>query len=229
VSLTSGSGPLGLQPAGRFDFERPPTVVYVEPLARRVRGRIGGRTVVDSSSALLVHRSGVAPTYALPADHVDVPTAVPEPAAPGHVLVPWDDVEEWFEEDQQVFLHAINPYHRVECLPTSRQVRVSIGGVVLVDTTAALAVYETALPPRWYVAPDDVRMDVLERSDTTSFCPYKGTATYWSARIDGVLTPDVAWSYDDPLRESERIARHLAFYDERVAVEVGSGPPPTRF
>lgn len=223
MSLTSGTGPFGLHPAGTFNFQRPATVVYVEPCARRIRGRIGGRTVVDSYRTLLVHRSGQAPSYAFPAEDVDPEIAVPEPAAPGHVAVPWDDVEAWFEEDEQVFLHASNPYHRVDCLASSRQVRISLGDVVLASTASPVAVFETALPTRWYFAKADVQMDLLEPSATTSYCPYKGTASYWSARIDGGLTSDIAWSYEQPKRESERIAGLLAFYGDRVQIVVEDG------
>ena len=223
MSLTSGSGPLSRHPAGRFDFERPPTVVYVEPFPRRVRGRIGGRVVIDSLRAVLVHRSGLAPTYAFPPGDVQCP-AEDEPAAPGHVAVGWDAVDEWFEEEEQVFLHASNPYHRVDCLSSSRWVDVRLGEVVLAATAMPLAVFETALPVRWYLAPADVRMDLLERSDTSTYCPYKGTATYWSARIDGEVTPDVAWSYEDPRPEAMRISRRLAFYEDRVSITVDGQP-----
>jgi uncharacterized protein (DUF427 family) len=190
--------------------------VYVEPLPRRVRAVVDGRTVVDSEEVLLVHRGGGPPVYAFPEGHVTGLASTQEPAAPGHVTVAWEAADAWFEEDEETFLHARNPYHRVECLRTSRHLRVAVGGVVLVDTTSTTGVYETALPPRLYVARELVRTDVLVRSATTSFCPYKGTASYWSAVVDGMTVADVAWSYDDPLPESEAIRGMLSFYDDRV-------------
>ena len=74
--------------------------------------------------------------------------------------------------------------------------------MTLVDTTETLAVYETALEPRLYVDPRLVRMDVLALSATQTYCPYKGTASYWTARVGDAVLEDVAWSYEDPLPES---------------------------
>ncbi len=78
--------------------------------------------------------------------------------------------------------------------------------------------FETALEPRLYVHPDQVRTDLLEQSDTQTYCPYKGTASYWSARIGDALVRDVAWSYEDPLPESAPLGRFLSFDETRVSV-----------
>jgi uncharacterized protein (DUF427 family) len=218
VSLTSGRGPLSKNPAGRFVPPIAPGSVYVEPFRRRVRGITGGRTVVDSERVLLVHRAGAPPAYAFPvADAADVPTEA-EPAAPGHVQVAWGAVEEWFEEEEPVRLHARNPYHRVDCLKTSRRLRVEVGGGVLVDTTDTVAVYETALEPRLYVRPEHVRTGSLAKSPTTTFCPYKGVATYWTAELDGSTVEDVGWSYEEPFPEAEKVHGLLSFDGERVTV-----------
>lgn len=218
VSLTSGRGPLSANPAGRFVPPIPEGVVYVEPFRRRVRGVVGGRTVVDSEGVLLVHRTGEAPAYAFPVDDVTGVRGTPEPATPGHVRVDWEDVEVWYEEEEQVRLHARNPYHRVDCLKSSRRLRVEAAGTVLVDTSDTIAVYETALEPRLYVHPDHVRTDLLVRSATTTHCPYKGDATYWSIEAGDTRLDDVAWSYDDPLPESWMLRGYLSFYESRVSV-----------
>ena len=126
-------------------------------------------TVVDSERVVLVHRPGRPPTYAFPPGDVagDVAgeaagaLAEPDPDAPGYVRVPWDALDAWFEEDERVSGHPRNPYHRIECVRTSRRLRVEVAGVVLVDTTTTMGVYETALEPRLYVARDEVRMDLL--------------------------------------------------------------------
>ena len=76
--------------------------------------------------------------------------------------------------------------------------------------------FETGLPPRWYIPKVDVRLDLLEPTTTTSMCPYKGTAEYWTAELDGRRVEDVAWSYRTPLPESERIAGLVCFYAERT-------------
>jgi uncharacterized protein (DUF427 family) len=218
MSLTSGRGPLSHQPRGWFDPPLPPGTVFVEPTQRRIRGVVAGRTVVESQRALLVHRAGKAPTYAFPAADVGDVDSQPEPAADGHVAVAWNAVDAWFEEEEPTLLHASNPYHRVQHLRTRRRLRVEVAGVVLVDTNDTLGVYETALAPKLYVRPDQVRTDLLEPSTTTTYCPYKGVATYWSARIDGLLDEDVGWSYEDPLPESLRLKGLLSFEPTRATV-----------
>lgn len=217
--MTVGRGPFGHEPAGTWDFEPPKVVTYVEPFPRRVRGVRGGETVVDSDAVQLVHRSRHLPHWAFPAADVSI-DARPSEAVPGHVEVDWDAVDEWYEEDEPVPVHVRDPYHRVDCCSTSRRIRITLADVVLADTTAALALYETGLPVRWYLPPEAVRMDLLERSATSSGCPYKGTASYWSAHVQDRVVEDVAWGYLDPLRESERVRGHLCFYDDKVTIEV---------
>ena len=218
MSLTTGRGPLSTRPAGRFTAPVPAGVSYVEPFRRRVRATRDGRTVVDSERVLLVHRPGRPPTYAFPAGDAAAAPARAEQDLPGYVAVDWDAVDAWFEEDEQVFGHPRNPYHRVDCLRSARHLRVEAAGVVLVDTTDTLAVYETALEPRLYVDRAHVRTDLLARSDTTSYCPYKGTASYWSAHVGDEVLEDVAWSYDDPLPESLPLRQLLSFDDSRVSL-----------
>jgi uncharacterized protein (DUF427 family) len=177
-----------------------------------------GRTVVDSERVLLVHQPGRAPAYAFPEGDVDGLQAEAVPDAPGYVRVAWDAADAWFEEEEQVFGHARNPYHRVDCLRSSRRLVVEAGGVTLVDTATTLAVYETALEPRLYVDPERVRTDLLEESTTHTYCPYKGTASYWHARIGDEVRTDVAWSYEDPLPESLPLAHFFSFDEHRVTV-----------
>jgi uncharacterized protein (DUF427 family) len=219
VSLTTGRGPLGPNPAGRFSIPVPTGVVYVEPFARRVRGVLRGLVVVDSERAVLVHRPGHPPAYAFPSDDVEVEAAVADPDAPGCVRVPWDAVDEWFEEEERVSGHPRNPYHRVDCVRTARHLRVEVAGLVLVDTTDTMGVYEAALAPKLYVRKDLVRPDVLVPSATTTYCPYKGTASYWSAVVDGATVDDVAWTYEDPLPECEPIRGLVSFEVDRVSVQ----------
>ncbi len=219
MSLSTGRGPLSGRPAGRFTAPMPEQVAYIEPFRRRVRATKDGRTMIDSERVLLVHRPGRPPAYAIPERDVHGLAARPEADAPGYVTVEWDAADAWFEEDEEVFGHTRNPYHRVDCLRSGRRLRVVAGGLTLVDTTKTLAVFETALEPRLYVHPDQVRTDVLERSDTQTYCPYKGTATYWSARIGDALVRDVAWSYEDPLPESAPLGHFLSFDETRVTLQ----------
>ena len=218
MSLTTGKGPLSARPAGRFTAPMPDSVAYIEPFRRRVRATKDGRTVIDSERVLLVHRRGRPPTYAFPLGDVEGPPTEPEPDATGYVTVPWDAVDSWFEEDEQVFGHPRNPYHRVDCLRSKRQLRVEAGASTLVDTDETMAVYETALEPRLYVDPRFVRMDLLTMSASHTYCPYKGTASYWTARVGGEALEDIAWSYEDPLPESAPLRHLLSFDETRVVV-----------
>jgi uncharacterized protein (DUF427 family) len=140
-----------------------------------------------------------------------------------HVRLDWDSMTAWFEEDEEVFVHPRNPTTRVDVLPSSRHVRVLLGDTVLADTTRAHVLFETGLPPRWYIPKVDVRMDLLAPSPTVTHCPYKGSAEHLAATIDGA-TVDVAWVYPSPLPESQRILGLVAFYDHRVTVLVDGEP-----
>jgi uncharacterized protein (DUF427 family) len=218
MSLTTGKGPLSAQPAGRFTAPMPEHVTYIEPFRRRVRAVRAGATLIDSERVLLVHRPGQPPAYAFPAGDVDGLSAEPETDAPGYVTVEWGAVDSWFEEDEEVFGHPRNPYHRVDCLRSRRRLRVEAAGLLLVDSAETMAVYETALEPRLYIDPRYVRSDVLAQSATHTYCPYKGVATYWSARIGDTVLEDIAWSYEDPLPESAPLRHLLSFDDGRVTV-----------
>lgn len=219
MSLTMGRGPFSADPAGHFHPQITTQVVYVEPFLRRVRARMGERTVIDSERVLLVHRVGEPPRYAFPEADVDPGVArTPEPAAAGYVRVAWNAVTSWYEEDEQIIGHARNPYHRIDCVRSQRQLRVEVQGAVIVDTSDVVCLFETSSAPRLYVHKEHVRMDRLVASPSTSHCPYKGYASYWSAQIDGVTVPDIAWSYEDPTPESSKIAGLLSFYPERAKV-----------
>jgi uncharacterized protein (DUF427 family) len=146
------------------------------------------------------------------------------------VRLEWNAMDTWFEEDEEVFTHPRSPYARIDILPTSREVVVRRAGVELARSTRAQALFETGLPTRWYVPRVDVRMDLLAPSDTVTRCPYKGTASHFHGRIGDAVVDDLAWSYPTPLPESQRIAGLVAFYDDRVSVEVdgvvqGAGEP----
>ena len=103
----------------------PPTSVYIEPHPRRVQAFRNGRKVIDTERALMVHRRGFPLSYAFPADAVGGLTAEPVPEAPGYVHVPWDAVDTWLEEGRKLVHYPPNPYHRVDCRPTKRRLRVS--------------------------------------------------------------------------------------------------------
>ena len=217
MSLTTGRGPLSAKPAGRFTAPMPEKVSYIEPFRRRVTATKDGRTVVETERALLTHRSGQPPSLAYPVEDVDGVPAQESAELPGFVTVPWDAVDAWFEEDEQMFGHVRNPYHRVDSVRSHRVLHVEAAGTTLVDTTETMVVYETALEPRLYVDRRHVRV-ALTRSQTHTYCPYKGIATYWNAVANGVVLADVAWSYEDALPESAPLQHLVSFDDQRVAV-----------
>lgn len=216
MSLVAGRGPLSSEPAGRFAPAIPDGVVYVEPHPRRVQAVKDGRLVIDTERALMVHRRGRPLGYVFTPDDVGELPSEPEPEAPGFVHVPWDAVDTWFEEGRKLVHYPPNPYHRVDCRPTQRRLRVRVDGTTLVDTDDTLILFETALEPRLYVDPAHVRTDLLRRSETSSYCNYKGFATYWSFFSGDGVVEDVAWCYPDPPPESLPIKGFLSFDDTRV-------------
>jgi uncharacterized protein (DUF427 family) len=218
LSLVAGRGPLSKDTAGWFSPPLPDDVVFVEPHPRRVQAFRDGRTVIDTERALLVHRRDHPLSYAFLADEVgDLPWE-PVLEAAGYVHVAWDAVDAWLEEGRRLVHYPPNPYHRVDCRPTNRGLRATVAGTTLVDTTDTVIVFETALEPRLYVDPSLVRTDLLRRSTTTSYCNYKGDATYWSAVIGHAVVEDVAWSYDDPPAETLPIKGYLSFDGARSDV-----------
>ncbi len=104
---------------------------------------------------------------------------------------------------------------RVE--PVPERIRVVVDGVAVADTTRAHRVLETSHPPTYYLPPEDVRMDLLVTSPSSSACEWKGVASYWSLAGPGVRPiPDLAWSYERPSPGFEAIRGHLAFYASKV-------------
>ena len=115
--------------------------------------------------------------------------------------------------------------HRISLRPAEGHVRVGIGGVVLAESDRATLLLEDGCPPRWYLPRHDVRLDLLRRSTTTTVCPFKGEATYWSYDRAGAAGADVAWSYEDPVAPMAAIRGLVCFYAERT--ETRSTAPGT--
>jgi len=136
----------------------------------------------------------------------------------------WSALDAWYEEDEQVFVHPRNPYVRVDALRSHRHVGVSLDGITLAQSTAPVLVFETGLPTRYYFDRTDVAFGHLVPSGTQTACPYKGvTSGYWSVRLDGTMRDghqDLAWAYDYPTRQLLPIAGLIAFYNEKVDIDV---------
>jgi uncharacterized protein (DUF427 family) len=218
MSLVAGRGPLSKDPTGWFNPPLPGEVVFIEPHPRRVQALRDGRVLIDTEDVLLVHRRDHALSYAFPQGAVGDLPSEPVLEAPGYVRVPWDAADTWLEEGRRLVHYPPNPYHRVDCRPTDRALRVTVAGQTLVDTADTVIVFETSVEPRLYVDPKYVRTDLLRPSSTSTYCNYKGWATYWSAVVGDTVVEDVAWSYPDPPPETLPIAGFFSFDAARCDV-----------
>jgi len=138
----------------------------------------------------------------------------------GHLGLEWDALDEWFVEGEQVFGHPRDPYARIDVYRTTRNVRVLLDGVVLADTRRAKVLFETVLPPRYYIPAGDVRTDLLVPSPKITRCAYKGAASYWHVRSGNRLVEDLVWSYPSPQHDGEPVRDLFCFFNERVDLEL---------
>jgi uncharacterized protein (DUF427 family) len=137
-----------------------------------------------------------------------------------HVAFEWSKMDAWFEEDDEVYVHARDPYKRVDVLHSSRHVRVVVEGELMAETRRPSLLFETGLPTRYYLPKADVRMERLIPTATETRCPYKGLASYYSIRTGAVVVPDVAWYYRHPIPECSKIENLVCFFNERVDLHV---------
>lgn len=142
------------------------------------------------------------------------------PPLGGYVAFYWDRMDHWFDEEREVFVHPRDPYHRVDVLPGARHVRVRVHGELVAETRRPRLLFETGLPVRYYIDPAEVREELLVDSDTETRCPYKGLARHKSIRAGGQLVEDVAWTYPEPLHDAAPVDDWIAFYPEKVDLEV---------
>lgn len=96
---------------------------------------------------------------------------------------------------------------------------VRLDGQTLASTRRAKVLDETGLPPRYYIPREDVQVS-LSPSNSASHCPFKGDASYWSARTGDLVLGDIAWSYEQPIPDAAPIAGLVSFYNERVDIVV---------
>jgi len=134
----------------------------------------------------------------------------------GYIAFKWHEMEAWYEEEEEVFVHPRDPYKRVDVMPSSRHVKVVIGGEVVADTRQPWLLFETGLPVRYYIPKEDIRMDLLEPTETHTRCPYKGIADYWTVRAGDKVFKDIAWGYHDPIPECPKIKGLVCFFNEKV-------------
>jgi uncharacterized protein (DUF427 family) len=142
-------------------------------------------------------------------------------------LHPTEVLDHWYEEDEEIFVHARDPHKRVDPIRSSRHVQIEIDGRLVADTRRPILLFETGLPVRYYVPPEDVNFELLAATDAHTRCPYKGVASYWSfnagsdgAGDGGTVPPNIAWAYPDPIAAAAQIRDHVAFYNEAVDIVV---------
>ncbi|MEV4620600.1 DUF427 domain-containing protein [Asanoa sp. NPDC049573] len=108
------------------------------------------------------------------------------------------------------------PKHPITITSNHNRVVVTVGGKVVADTRNALTLQEASYPPVQYVPLSDVDTAALERTDTESYCPYKGDASYYSIPVGGDKAVDAVWEYRQPYAPVAEIKEHVAFYPDRV-------------
>jgi uncharacterized protein (DUF427 family) len=183
---------------------------FMQPSGRRTRDEHKGEAVYWTLRADSKTAENAAWSYA------DPPPACR--AIKDHFAFEWNALDAWYEEDEEIFVHARDPYKRVDAIRSARHVQIAVAGETVADTRRPTLVFETGHPVRYYIPLDDIRRDLLVESDTGSRCPYKGIASYWSVKAGGKIYRDLAWSYRDPIAECPKIKGLVCFFQEREAV-----------
>ncbi len=151
------------------------------------------------------------------------------PLPPGHMAFAWGAMDPWHKEDEEVFVHPRDPYHRIDNLRSSRRVRIIIGGEVVAETSRPRLLLETGLPVRYYIPEADVQRVHLRPSEKHTRCPYKGEARFYSVEAGGKVERDLAWFYPSPSRDAVGVEGCICFFNEQVGLEVDDvrQPRPT--
>jgi uncharacterized protein (DUF427 family) len=118
--------------------------------------------------------------------------------------------------------------HTITITPARTHVVITLGGEKLAESDRPVLLDETGLPTRYYLPREDVRTDLLRRTDTVTTCPFKGQASYWSAQVDGESHEDLVWSYETPIPQAEGITGLMSFYPDRVELTVNGERQPAR-
>ncbi len=106
--------------------------------------------------------------------------------------------------------------YRFDLEPSPKRIKVEVDGVVIADSDRAVVMHETRLAPVYYFPEDDVRMDLLRRTDRRTHCPFKGNASYWDVVVGKRTIENAVWGYEDPFEEAEGVRGHVAFYQQKM-------------
>lgn len=183
---------------------------------------LGEARVLDPRSPFAAHTTaGTSLTIRTPdGDLVDAAFRADDLDLAGYVIVDWHAFSQWYEEGKAVMGHPHDPFHRIDCLASSRHVQIAHDGVTLADTTRATLLFEISLPTRFYIPWEDLAADLLEPTPTQTVCAYKGQASYWSAQVGDSSLSDIAWSYLEPLQDATPVRGLIAFLTERLDLTV---------
>lgn len=146
-----------------------------------------------------------------------------DPDLAGYVVLDFDAFDAWYEEDELIVAHPHDPFARIDVRASSRHVRFEAEGTVIAESTQPTLLFETMLPTRFYLPPEDVRVSLVP-SETRTWCAYKGEASYWSAQVGTEVIADIGWTYHDPLHDAAQVRGLVAFFDERVDVVLDGRP-----
>ena len=138
------------------------------------------------------------------------------PPIADHMSFYWSKMGHWYEEDEEIFVHARDPFRRVDCLPSSRRVQVFVDSEMVADSRRGVFLFETGHPTRHYLQISDTRLDLMSPSRYISRCPYKGTCGYYHVTVKGKRHENLVWYYPDPVHESARIKGLVCFHNELV-------------
>jgi uncharacterized protein (DUF427 family) len=187
---------------------------------------LSGQPVLDPSVPFAVHTAGGRAADLRAGQHTR-PGAGFYPADPGlagYAVLDFGAFDGWYEEDELNVAHPRDPFHRIDVLPSSRHVRVELGGHVLAESSRPTLLFETMLPTRYYLPRDDIRARLIP-SSTRTYCAYKGQASYWSAAAGDRIVPDLGWTYQQPLHDAARVRGLIAFFNERLDIIVDGERP----
>jgi uncharacterized protein (DUF427 family) len=152
-----------------------------------------------------------------------------DPDLDGYIVLDFGAFDTWWEEDEVNVGHPREPFHRIDVLRSSRQVRLELDGQVLAESSRPRLLFETLLPIRFYLPRQDVLAELVP-SPTRTTCAYKGYASYWSPVVGGREVTDLAWTYEEPLREASEVAGRVAFstsgWTSSLTAYGGSAPSP---
>ena len=108
--------------------------------------------------------------------------------------------------------------HELKWEPAGRRVTAELAGTVVAASDDAFVLHEGRLPPVFYFPLQDINAEVLERTDHSSHCPFKGDASYWSVVVDGTRAENALWAYENPIENAPYLKGYGAFYTDRVTI-----------